>query len=232
MESIVRNNFQVTRSAVMDCSMGSESTSLNALINSPCLQGKTVTRLPSKYGLKDFIMSKYSKTEEVDGPFFILDLETVVSLMNKWTQSLPNIRPFYAVKCNPDPALLSVVAALGANFDCASKDEIEAVLKLKVAPDRIIFANTCKAVSHIRYAASVGVNLTTFDSIEEVKKIGRWHPACTLLLRIKPPNDDGARWSLGTKFGATEKEVVPLLQAAQAADSQWQVFLSMWGVVS
>jgi len=42
------------------------------------------------------------------------------------------------------------------------------VLDLGVATDRIIFANPCKMQSHVAYAASVGVNLTTFDSESEV----------------------------------------------------------------
>ncbi|KAK9164608.1 hypothetical protein Syun_005510 [Stephania yunnanensis] len=197
--------------------MGSYPISVHALINAPALKGKTVTSL-SRDGLEDFVMSKNLKTQELEEPFFLLDLGTVVSLMNKWTRSLPSIQPFYAVKCNPNPAFLSALAALGASFDCASKAEIEAILALSVSADRIVFANTCKANAHIRYAASVGVNLATFDSIEEVEKIGRWHPKCALLLRIKPLLDDGvARFPLGAKFGALPEEVVPLLQAARAA---------------
>ncbi|KAK9129360.1 hypothetical protein Sjap_009847 [Stephania japonica] len=128
--------------------------------------------------------------------------------------SKPSHHPtIYAVKCNPDPAFLSALAALGAGFDCASNAEIEAILALRVSADRIVFANTCKAK-----AASVGVNLATFDSIEEVEKNSKWHPKCALLLRIKPTLDDGvARLPLGAKFGALPEEVVPLLQAAQAA---------------
>jgi hypothetical protein len=30
-------------------------------------------------------------------------------------------------------------------------------------------------VSHIRHAADVNVNLTTFDSVGELEKIARWH---------------------------------------------------------
>ena len=34
---------------------------------------------------------------------------------------MSGIQPFYAVKCNSDPALLKTLASLGAGFDCASK---------------------------------------------------------------------------------------------------------------
>lgn len=54
--------------------------------------------------------------------------------------------------------------------------ELEQVLNLGVAPSRIIFANPCKAISHIRYAASCGVQLLTFDSEEELIKLAQHHP--------------------------------------------------------
>lgn len=58
-----------------------------------------------------------------------------------------------AVKCNPEPTLLAMLAALGAGFDCASVMELEAVEVLGVSQDRIIFANPCKKPADFRYAA-------------------------------------------------------------------------------
>ncbi|KAF2298014.1 hypothetical protein GH714_006977 [Hevea brasiliensis] len=72
-----------------------------------------------------------------------------------------------------------------------------------VAPERIVYANPCKAESHLKYAASVGVNLTTFDSKEELEKIRKCHPQCALLIRVKAPDDGGARCPLGPRSGAT-----------------------------
>ncbi|KAK9270088.1 hypothetical protein L1049_025662 [Liquidambar formosana] len=196
--------------------MGSYSRSLQTVLGAPGVRGKRVTAL-SKDGFTDFIQSIVTKKQDVKDPFYVLDLGEVVSLMDKWTRSLPTVRPFYAVKCNPEPALLGALAALGSNFDCASRAEIESVLALGVSPDRIVYANPCKAESHLKYAASVGVNLTTFDSRDEVDKIRKWHPKCVLLIRVKAPDDSGARCPLGPKYGALPEEVTPLLQAAQAA---------------
>ena len=39
---------------------------------------------------------------------------------DKWTSAFPGVQPFYAVKCNPDRAIIKTLAALGAGFDCAS----------------------------------------------------------------------------------------------------------------
>ncbi|XP_058220619.1 ornithine decarboxylase-like [Rhododendron vialii] len=196
--------------------MAANTKSLQIIMGAPGVKGKTVTALP-KDGLTDLIRSVVSENQDFKEPFYVLDLGVVTSLMEKWTRSLPTVRPFYAVKCNPDPAFLGAMAALGSGFDCASQAEIESVLSLGVSPDRVIFAHPCKIESHIKYAAAVGVKLTTFDSIGEIEKIRKYHPECSLLIRIKPPDESGSMYPLGSKFGALPEEFAPLLQAAQSA---------------
>uniref|UniRef100_A0A0E0B5Z0 ornithine decarboxylase n=1 Tax=Oryza glumipatula TaxID=40148 RepID=A0A0E0B5Z0_9ORYZ len=147
--------------------------------------------------------------------FHVFDLAKVVDLHRGWRRALPDVRPCYAVKCNPDGAMLAALAALGAGFDCASRAEIEAVLALGVRPATIVYANPCKPEAHLEYAAEVGVNLTTYDSEEEVAKVRRCHPHCELLLRIKAPDSGDAKVDLGLKYGANPDEVLPLLRAAQ-----------------
>ncbi|KAG8070699.1 hypothetical protein GUJ93_ZPchr0006g43797 [Zizania palustris] len=150
--------------------------------------------------------------------FNVLDLGEVERLFAVWRRGLPGVRPYYAVKCNPNPALLGALAGLGAGFDCGSIAEMDAVLALGVAAERVVYANPCKLESHLVYAASIGVDITTFDSEEEVGKIKRCHPRCRLLLRIKAPDvDENAMLNLGTKYGAHREEVVPLLSAARRA---------------
>jgi len=73
---------------------------------------------------------------EAGQPFYILDLSTIERLMDKWNHSFPNVKPFYAVKCNNEPALLTKLANLGANFDCASLLEIDTVLNLEISPNQ------------------------------------------------------------------------------------------------
>jgi ornithine decarboxylase len=74
--------------------------------------------------------------------FFLVDLGSVYRQHEQFNHELPMVKPFYAVKCNPDPMILKALASLGAGFDCASRAEIEAVISMGVLPDRII----CKLV--------------------------------------------------------------------------------------
>ena len=51
------------------------------------------------------------------------------------------------------------------------QNEIKLVLSLGVDPGRIVYAHTCKQISHLQYATSNGVTMMTFDGEEEVRKI-------------------------------------------------------------
>ncbi|XP_015068635.1 ornithine decarboxylase-like [Solanum pennellii] len=168
----------------------------------------------AKDGMTNLIRSIAAEKHEAGQPFYVLDLATIERLMDKWNHSFPNVKPFYAVKCNTEAALVTKLANLGANFDCASIHEIDTVLSLGISPNQIIFANPCKSISHIKHAAAVGVNLTTFDSKLEVDKIKKWHPKCHLLLRIKAPSASGSLRPMGKKFGVLPEEIEPLLHYA------------------
>lgn len=119
-----------------------------------------------------------------------------------------------AVKCNPDPKLLQLLADMDVNFDCASIGEIEQVLDMGIDPSRIIFAHPCKAPSALDIAARRGVRWTTFDNFDELIKIQRISPELELLLRIYV-QDHTAKVALGDKFGAPIEIARTLLQNAR-----------------
>lgn len=121
---------------------------------------------------------------------------------------------FAAIKSNPDPMVVKLLAALGLGFDCASKSEIQQVLQLGVDPERIIYANPCKQASFIRYAAQQQVAKMTFDNAEELHKIKLLYPNAELVLRILT-DDSKSLCQLGLKFGAPMERVASLLQTAK-----------------
>ncbi|CAN6198996.1 unnamed protein product [Urochloa humidicola] len=199
-----------------------EARAMQAILEAPGVKGREVLRIPrdAADNEKDAVTVLVCRiVAEADPPvtsaFNVLDLGKVAELFAAWRRGLGGVPPYYAVKCNPNPALLGALAALGAGFDCSSPAEMDAVLALGVSADRIIYANPCKPEPHIAYAASVGVDLTTFDSADELGKIRRFHPGCKLLLRLKVPDTGCALLDLGTKYGAREEEVAPLLLAAR-----------------
>ena len=153
--------------------------------------------------------------EDKDDAFFVADLGDIVRKFKLWKKELPRVEPFYAVKCNDNPAVLSVLAQMGTGFDCASKNEISKLMDQKVDPNRIIYANPCKQNSHIRYAAKNDVALMTFDNLSELQKIKTNYPNAKLVVRILPPDDSKSQCQLGMKYGADIKNVPKLLKAAK-----------------
>ena len=59
--------------------------------------------------------------QDKEDPFYVVDVGRLLDLHCEWQATLPSVKPFYAVKCNDDPVLLSTLAAMGLGFDCASK---------------------------------------------------------------------------------------------------------------
>ena len=106
------------------------------------------------------------------------------------------------------------MTALGLGFDCASKNEIETVLKLGVDPSRIIYAQPCKTKSYVRYAAQSGVKQMTFDNADELYKTKQLFPDAELYLRILT-DDSASLCRLSQKFGAALDTTAELLELAK-----------------
>lgn len=148
-----------------------------------------------------------------DNPFFIVDIGDVIRKVNLWKRHLPKITIYYAIKSNPDKVILNLLAKMGVCFDCASKNEIILALSVTSA-DRIIYANPLKENSHIQLARSRDVDLLTFDSECELKKISLFHPSAKLLLRLTV-DDSGSLCKLSKKFGCELENIGNLLNKAK-----------------
>ncbi len=150
-----------------------------------------------------------------DGPCLVVDLEVVRRNFETFQRTLPDSRIFYAVKANPAPEILSLLASLGSSFDAASVPEIEMALKAGATADRISYGNTIKKERDIARAHRLGVTLFAVDCVEEVEKIARAAPASRIFCRFLT-DGEGAEWPLSRKFGCVAEEAVEVLAHAHA----------------
>ncbi|EXJ81360.1 ornithine decarboxylase [Capronia epimyces CBS 606.96] len=146
--------------------------------------------------------------------FYVADLGEVYRQHLRWKLNLGRVKPFYAVKCNPDREVLRLLAKMGTGFDCASRAEIDLVLGLGVPPSRIIYAQPCKTKSYLRYARKVGVAQMTFDNMDELRKIKDCYPDAELVLRILT-DDSASLCRFSAKYGASLDDAAELLRLAQ-----------------
>ena len=147
-------------------------------------------------------------------PLFIISKTLLLEQVARFRKLLPRVEPFYAVKANPNPEILKVLAGAGLGFDVASAAEIEWVLAAGATPDRLVYANTMKRNESIEFACKQKVNLMTFDSEYELLKIAEHAPGTRVMVRVKVPNV-GSVVELSLKFGADPSDAVPLLLKAQ-----------------
>src|SRR5690349_23338826 len=93
--------------------------------------------------IQEFLRNRRSEGRDTE-PRLVVDLDVVRENYQTFAKALPDTRVFYAVKANPAPEVLSLLASLGSCFDTASVPEIEMALAAGSSADRISFGNTIK----------------------------------------------------------------------------------------
>ena len=147
------------------------------------------------------------------GPCLVVDLDVVRENYAAFARALPDTRVFYAVKANPAPEVLALLAGLGSSFDCASVVEIEQALAAGATPDRLSFGNTIKKERDVANAFALGVRLFAVDCEAEVEKVARAAPGAKVFCRMLCEGD-GAEWPLSRKFGCAPEMAPRVLELA------------------
>ncbi|GIX15746.1 MAG: ornithine decarboxylase [Paracoccaceae bacterium] len=148
-----------------------------------------------------------------DRPTLVIDLEAVAARYRALRAGLGDARIHYAVKANPEPAVVARLLAEGCRFDAASRGEIALCLDLGAAPEAISFGNTVKKPADIAFAHARGVRLFAADAAEELAKIAANAPGAEVYIRLLVEETE-ADWPLSRKFGAPASEIPELMRTA------------------
>ncbi len=149
-------------------------------------------------------------------PLLVLSLEEVKKSYDILTKYLPRVKVHYAIKANPHPEILKVMAQLGSCFDVASDGEIRQLRNMGVDGSKMIYANPVKTGAGFTACRDCGVTNMTFDSVSEIDKIKKELPNATVLLRLRIDNSS-AHVDLNKKFGAGRENALDLMLKAKAA---------------
>lgn len=117
--------------------------------------------------------------------FYVADLFDIYKKHLKWIQMMPRVKPYYMMKCNQLPEIVSLFASLGTGFCCTNKQEIDNVLAAGVDASSIVYSNPCKTRMAIKQAKNLQVELMSFDNESELRKIAQLNPSAKLILRIE-----------------------------------------------
>ena len=149
----------------------------------------------------------------VERPTLVVDLDRVESSFRALSAGLAGAHIHYAVKANPEPAVVRRLVACGARCDAASRAEIELCLASGAQPAHISFGNTVKRAADIAHAHGLGIDLFAADAPEELEKIAAHAPGARVVIRLLVEHTE-ADWPLTRKFGAPAEDAVPLMRHA------------------
>lgn len=179
--------------------------------------GATHSPQPHHQRIVEYAIQNFMKDEDELNTFMVIDLDHLHDLYKEWTNAFPRIRPYFAVKCNPDPNVIRTLYQLGAGFDCANHSEMERVINLGISSSDIILANTCKLPRDMNIAKKHNLRYMTFDNEHELLKISQNHNKSSLLIRISC-GDPSAKIPFGDKFGAHRDIWTDLIDVAKSLD--------------
>ena len=162
------------------------------------------------------LIENLMKRSESKEAFYVADPDRLSFLYKKWFELLPQVTPFYAVKCNPDPNLVKQLCKFPSiGFDCATISEMSMVLQESVDPSRIIYSNPSRQLNHLAYAAKHGIKLMSFDSETELLKIHKLIPDAQLVLRIAV-KEMGSTYSFKDKYGVNLADAKKLMHICKS----------------
>ncbi len=131
----------------------------------------------------------------------------------------------YAVKANPNLAILNLFAKLGAGFDIVSGGELQRVLAAGGAADKVVFSGVGKTVAEMRQALDVNILCFNVESEAELLRLndvaGQMGKVAPVSLRVNPDVDAKTHPYISTglkqnKFGVAITAVLALYREAAA----------------
>ncbi|MDB5736828.1 MAG: diaminopimelate decarboxylase [Sphingomonas bacterium] len=116
----------------------------------------------------------------------------------------------FAVKANPNAAVLAVLAGLGCGADVVSGGELKRARAAGVAAERIVFSGVGKTADEMALALGEGIGQFNLESEEEARTLSRVAASLGLIapvaFRVNPDVDAGTHAKISTgrsenKFG-------------------------------
>src|SRR4051794_2429482 len=135
---------------------------------------------------------------------------SIVAALDEFRNAFPQVRPFYATKCNNDAGVLRVLHRAGSRFEVASIEEIKILRALGVRGQDLIFSNPVRAREQTRQAARVGVYRFAIDSREELHRVAEEAPGSCVYARLATGGAASVVPSEG-KFGVDVRGAIDLL---------------------
>ena len=116
-------------------------------------------------------IKKLSKKFET--PFYCYSSSTIIEKFKEFKKPFKysDIIICYAVKANPNIAILKILSKLGAGAEVVSEGELRRSLKAGIPPKKIVFSGVGKSLKEIEFAIKKNILQLNIESEEELKLI-------------------------------------------------------------
>ena len=130
----------------------------------------------------------------------------------------------YAVKANPNLAILNLFARMGSGFDIVSAGELARVVAAGGDPSKVVFSGVGKSADELKVALEAGILCFNIESIPELHRLERVAGAlgkvAPVSIRVNPDVNPNTHPYITTglnenKFGVNHADALALYRAAR-----------------
>ena len=153
-------------------------------------------------------------------PLYVTDLDVAAAAAAAWRDALPGALVAYAVKANPDPALLRRLAGEGIGFEVVGPVELVLALRAGAPPERIVVNGVGQTDADLGDALRSGalVNAESLGALDALLAAGPGR----IGVRVNPALEAEthphlATGSASSKFGIALEELPEALGRVRAA---------------
>ncbi|MGH9174269.1 MAG: diaminopimelate decarboxylase, partial [Vicinamibacterales bacterium] len=153
-------------------------------------------------------------------PLYVTDIDAAAANADAWRRALAGALVAYAVKANPDPALLRRLAGDGFGFEVVGPVELAMALRAGCPPERIVVNGVGQTDADLADALASGalVNAESLGALDALLDAGSGR----IGLRLNPALDAVthpylATGAAGAKFGIALDELSAAVERLQRA---------------
>ena len=171
-----------------------------------------------------------SITKKFDTPAYVYSKKIILDNYSDFEKEFKEIDHLicFAVKSNPNTAILNLLANNGSGFDIVSGGELQRVIAAKGDPKKVVFSGVGKSTKDIELAINHDILTFNVESEAELYRIQnsakKLNKKASISIRVNPNVDPKTHPYISTglkknKFGVDEKKAIEMYKIAKNLDS-------------
>jgi len=179
----------------------------------------------AEQGFKVEEVSLKQIAEQFGTPCYVYSQAAIQGAWTEFTDHLGAVSPMicFAVKANPNLAILNLLSKLGAGFDIVSGGELARVIAAGGDPGKVVFSGVGKSIQEMEFALRSKVFCFNVESEAELERLNqvatRMGLVAPVSLRVNPDVDARTHPYIATglkesKFGVAWEQAIQLYERA------------------